>query len=195
MPSWSMWCRVDHVSGYFHVKLTEGSRTYFGFEWGTERVLCLQRIELRLEAGAVYVYTSFSGEVAGFLRRLALRNLYLLDDSLGAALERLGAEARDNDRRMSAGAAAIVTVSVMVALGYFVHPTKSVLVPALVLRWLGLLVRFGTGVFSVPEDKAVAISTYFHPNYTILPTTRCCARRRFTSRPLSGLLASWTLSL
>eukprot|EP00976_Prorocentrum_cordatum_P004110 80592-Prorocentrum_minimum.AAC.1 len=47
----------------------------------------------------------------------------------------------------------------MVALGYFVHPTKSVLVPAPTLRWLGLLVRFDTGEFSVPEDKAVAIST------------------------------------
>ena len=140
----------------------DGRQSYLLWIRVGERVLCLQRIELRLEAGAVYVYTSFSGEVAGFLRRLALRNLYLLDDSLGAALDRLGAEARDNDRRMSAGAAAIVTVSVMVALGYFVHPTKSVLVPALVLRWLGLLVRFGTGVFSVPEDKAVAISTLLH---------------------------------
>ena len=141
----------------------DGRQSYLLWIRVGERVLCLQSsIELRLEAGAVYIYTSFSGEVAGFLRRLALRNLYLLDDSLGAALERLGAEARDNDRRMSAGAAAIVTVSVMVALGYFVHPTKSVLVPALVLRWLGLLVRFGTGVFSVPEDKAVAISTLLH---------------------------------
>ena len=40
MPSWSMWCRVDHVSGYFHVKLTEGSRTYFGFEWGSVYYVC-----------------------------------------------------------------------------------------------------------------------------------------------------------
>ena len=66
----------------------DGRQSYLLWIRVGERVLCLQRIELRLEAGAVYVYTSFSGEVAGFLRRLALRNLYLLDDSLGAALER-----------------------------------------------------------------------------------------------------------
>ena len=38
----------------------------------------------------------------------------------------------------------------------------SKVLTALVLRWLGLLVRFGTGEFSVPEDKAVAISTLLH---------------------------------
>ena len=147
---------VDHVSGYFHVRLTETSRTYFGFEW--EAVYYVYNVLNFGWKPAPYVYTSFSGEVAGFLRRLALRQLYLLDDSLGAALERLATGTRDEDRRRSAGAAAFVTVSVMVALGYFVHPTKSVLVPAPALRWLGLLVRFDTGEFSVPEDKAAAIS-------------------------------------
>ena len=75
---------VDHVSGYFHVRLTETSRTYFGFEW--EAVYYVYNVLNFGWKPAPYVYTSFSGEVAGFLRRLALRQLYLLDDSLGAAL-------------------------------------------------------------------------------------------------------------
>eukprot|EP00959_Pyramimonas_sp_CCMP1952_P041373 865219-Pyramimonas_sp.AAC.1 len=47
---------VDHVSGYFHVKLTEGSRTYFGFEW--EGVYDVYNVlnKLRVEAGAVHIY-------------------------------------------------------------------------------------------------------------------------------------------
>eukprot|EP00959_Pyramimonas_sp_CCMP1952_P155679 3256210-Pyramimonas_sp.AAC.1 len=85
----------EHAFNVDH--LTKSSRTFFGFEW--EGVYCVYNVLNFGWKPAPYIYTSFSGEVAGFLRRLALRKLYLLDDSLGAALERLGAEARDEDRR------------------------------------------------------------------------------------------------
>ena len=51
-----------------------------------------------------------------------------------------------------------IVVSLMVALGYFVHPVKSVLVPSGVIRWLGLDVNLLAGEFSVPTDKRVAIT-------------------------------------
>ena len=62
MPSWSMWCRVDHVSGYFHVKLTEGSRTYFGFEWGSVYYVCKAVLNFGWKpAPYIYIYVVLRG--------------------------------------------------------------------------------------------------------------------------------------
>jgi hypothetical protein len=75
---------VDDVSRYFHVRLTERSQDFFGFEWEG-----VYYVHTALNFGwksAPYIYTCFSGEVAGFLRRLGLRYLFLLDDALGTAI-------------------------------------------------------------------------------------------------------------
>ena len=77
---------VDDVSGYFHVRLTERSQEFFGFEWdGVYYVYTALNFGWK---SAPYIYTCFSGEVAGFLRRLGLRYLFLLDDALGTAISR-----------------------------------------------------------------------------------------------------------
>ena len=44
-------------------------------------------------------------------------------------------------------------VSLKVALGYFVHPKKSVLIPKTRLVWLGLSANFLGAAFSVPSAK------------------------------------------
>jgi len=149
---------VDHVSGYFHVKLTECSRTFFGFQW--DGVYYVYNVLNFGWKSAPYVYTCFSGETAGFLRRLGLRYLFLLDDSFGTGLTRpaASASAAGGVAIASVHAAVFVVVSIMVALGYFVHPTKSILLPSPSLRWLGLTVDVGKGEFAVPPDKAEAIS-------------------------------------
>jgi hypothetical protein len=67
---------VDDVSGYFYVHLTERSQEFFGFEWDG-----IYYVYTALNFGwksAPYVYTCFSGGVAGFLRRLGLRYLLVL---------------------------------------------------------------------------------------------------------------------
>ena len=63
--------------------------------------------------------------------------------------------ARDSQRGpfASAGAAAFVVVSLKVALGYFVHPKKSVLIPRTLLVWLGLSADFLGAAFSIPSAK------------------------------------------
>jgi hypothetical protein len=62
---------VDDVSGYFHVRLTARSQEFFGFEWeGVYYVYTSLNFGWK---SAPYTYTCFSGEVAGFLRRLGLR--------------------------------------------------------------------------------------------------------------------------
>ena len=142
---------VDDVSGYFHVRLTERSQEFFGFEWeGVYYVYTALNFGWK---SAPYIYTCFSGEVAGFLRRLGLRYLFLLDDALGTAVSRPGTRKRQPGQFASAGAAAFIVVSLKVALGYFVHPTKSVLIPRTTLVWLGLSADFKEATFSVPSAK------------------------------------------
>ena len=95
--------------------------------------------------------------MAGFLRRLGLRYLFLLDDALGTAISRPNTGTGQPQPFASAGAAAFVVVSLKVALGYFVHPKKSVLIPRTSLVWLGLSADFLGTAFSVPLAKGELI--------------------------------------
>jgi hypothetical protein len=133
------------------VRLSENCRTYFGFEWrGVYYTYTVLSFGWRL---APFIYTCFSGEVAGFLRRLGMRYVYLLDDSFGLQLDPAG---RGPVGLQSAHAACYVVVSLMVGLGYFVHPVKSHLYPSLRVDWLGLTADLGLGAFEVPVGKQLA---------------------------------------
>ena len=145
---------IDHSSGYWHVALTQDSWTFFGFEWkGVYYTYTVLSFGWKV---APMIYNSFSGEMMGFTRRLHMRGLYLLDDSLGLPLRgpRWGA---DPDPRGSAHAAIYVIACIMVGLGYFVHPTKSVLSPSRLIEWLGLLIDFALRRFLVPARKVESI--------------------------------------
>ena len=145
---------VDHSSGYWHVALTQDSWTFFGFEWkGVYYTYTVLSFGWKI---APMVYNSFSGEMVGFTRRLHMRSLYLLDDSLGLPLR---GGLHDSDARAAAHAAVYVYLCIMVGLGYFVHPVKSVLSPSDTLEWLGLSVDFSLRRFSVPERKVIAIQS------------------------------------
>ena len=142
---------VDHSSGYWHVALTQDSWTYFGFQWrGMYYVYTVLSFGWKI---APMIYNSFSGEMVGFTRRIHLRSLYLLDDSLGLSLRGIAGMGA----LVSAHAAVYIFVGIMVGLGYFVHPSKSVLSPAQMLEWLGLLVDFRLRRFLVPPRKLVSI--------------------------------------
>ena len=84
---------------------------------------------------------------------MGLRYLFLLDDALGTAISRRDTRTGQPGPFASAGAAAFVVVILKVALGYFVHPKKSVLIPRTLLVWLGLSADFLGAAFSVPSAK------------------------------------------
>ena len=139
---------IDHTSGYWHIALSADSYTYFGFQW--DGMFYVYTVLSFGWSPAPEIYSCFSGEVAGFVRRLGIRYLYFLDDSLGVQLDRF---ARGKAGFDSACSAAYVVVSIMVGLGYFVHPVKSTLVPSQFLEWLGMMVSFLLGSFSLPPRK------------------------------------------
>jgi hypothetical protein len=152
---------VDDVSGYFHVvHLTERSQEFFGFEWdGVHYVYTALNFGWK---SAPYIYTCFSGEVAGFLRRLGLRYMFLLDDALqrwmGTAISRPDTRTGQSGPFASAGAAAFVAVSLKVALGYFICAPQEVSVnPENTLGrlagWVSRRTSLLGAAFSVPSAK------------------------------------------
>jgi hypothetical protein len=71
---------LDHTSGYVHVLLTADSETYFGLEWDGDYYV-YRTLSFGWKASP-FVYNTLSGAVAQFLRRLQIRNLFYLDDSI-----------------------------------------------------------------------------------------------------------------
>jgi ribonuclease HI len=145
---------IDHSSGYWHVALTEDSYGFFGFEWeGVYYTYVVLSFGWKISP---MIYNSFSGELAGFTRRLGMRNLYLLDDFLGFPLRRRGLSPPLKPLE-AANSAAYVLLCLMVGLGYYIHPKKSILSPTRNLVWLGLTVDFDHRRFLVPEKKRLSI--------------------------------------
>jgi hypothetical protein len=137
------------------VYLTEESQTFFGFQW--REVYYVYTV---LSFGwkiAPIIYNSFSGELAGYTRRMGIRSLYLLDDSLVLPLTLPTARLAGSHPMAPAHSAAYVVVAIKVGLGYFVHPIKSVLSPATQVDWLGLTIQFSHRRFVVPDKKVAAI--------------------------------------
>jgi hypothetical protein len=146
---------IDHSHGYWHVALTEDNYGFFGFEY--KGVYCTYVV---LNFGwkvAPMIYNNFSGELAGFARRLGPRNLYLLNDSLGLPLSLMRGASAANCPQARAHAAAYIMVCLMVGLGFYVHPKKSILSPTRLLVWLGLTVDFEHRRFLVPDKRVSSI--------------------------------------
>ena len=135
----------DHKSGYFHVKLHESSRTYFGFEFDG-RYFTYAVIPFGWSCSA-FVYQSISAAVAGFLRSLGIRDFAYVDDSCTASSGLAGAQ-RD----------VAVKSCVLFLLHYFLSP-KCELIPAPTVKWLGLLIGARSKTFALPPlrmDKFLA---------------------------------------
>ncbi len=149
-PLWSS----DDSNGYFHVKLSDNSRTFFGFVWNdvyyVYNTLCFG---WQLSP---WVYSIFSGEFAGFMRRLRIPLLYYLDDFLGGPI-RFGQRSRSILQRSSA--AAFIVISLRTMAGFFVHPVKSSPLPSLWLIWLGIGIDMSCGKFFITEKKLAKLAS------------------------------------
>jgi hypothetical protein len=88
--------------------------------------------------------------VARFLRRLGIRNLFYLDNSI--YLPRLGLAPRQ-PLLAQAHATMYVVCSILVWLGFFVHLTKSQLSPTTILNWLCFTVNSRNRTFTIPPQK------------------------------------------
>jgi hypothetical protein len=71
---------INHNSGYVHVRLTPESETFFGFEWEGNNYV-YHTLSFGWQASP-FICNTLSGAVAQFLRRLGIRNLFYLDDSI-----------------------------------------------------------------------------------------------------------------
>ena len=140
---------LDHTSGYVHVRMSPPSETYFGIQWrGVYYVYSVLSFGWK---ASPFVYNTLSGAVAQFLRRLGIRNLYYLDDSIYLPILRPSCDA---------AATVYVVCSILVWLGYFVNLDKSHFHPSCIVDWLGFTVDTSARTFSVPAKKRAKFLAY-----------------------------------
>ena len=152
--------KCDDKSGYDHILLTEGSRKFFGIEWGGWWL-----VNAALPFGwkeSAFIYHSTGLAASSFIRNLGIPCSLYIDDRLnGELVSRDGRWSvppieRDRDFSFEATRAAIYIVCyLLVDLGYFLGLAKSVLQPSTRIIYLGLVVDTSKQAFFLPQDKVV----------------------------------------
>lgn len=149
---------LDDKSGYDHLLLTEDSRTFFGIQWGGW-YFSYNTLPFGWKCSP-FVYHSTGLAATNYFRSLGIPCSLYIDDRRNGQLEvplNQGAYSvlpTDDRRRFAAAQSAIFLVTYyLVALGYFLALKKSILVPQLVVPYLGFLSDSVRQVFQLIPEK------------------------------------------
>ncbi|XP_062568476.1 uncharacterized protein LOC134230659 [Saccostrea cucullata] len=135
----------DEKSGCDHVRLTQGSETYFGFQFGGW-VFTYSVIPFGWKASA-FVYQTIGMQVTTFLRELGIITLQYIDDRLLVASNRMGSFESDISK------VSFEMLELLTRLGYTLSLKKSRLFPSTELKFLGFIVDSAKQAFILPCDK------------------------------------------
>ena len=139
--------KVDFKSAYYHVRLTEDSRRYLGFEF---RGVHYRYATLPFGyAAACAVFNTLSDAMAAYFRRLLLNTISFIDDygfSVRAALERL-----------QQFFAVWKVCAAMYLAGWTLAKDKCLLMPTTRMPLLGFVLDSVLQRFDVPEQKLANI--------------------------------------
>lgn len=123
------------MSGYDHVEHSEERRKYFGLQW-QHWYFVYNTIPFGWK-GSAYVYHSIGMAATSYIRSLGVHwwPSYWAAFSLPWMLPSVG----DWSELEFANAAIFIAAFVLISLGYFIGLSKSSLIPAQVVRFLGFL--------------------------------------------------------
>ena len=144
---------IDDKSGYDHIRLDEGSKKYFGFQFGGWYFV-YNTIPFGFKASA-YIYHTTGLAATGYCRSLGVSCLQYIDDRLVGELVVKGGSETGGDFNMGLAACYIIC-EVLTRLGYFIGLNKSMLEPCQVVKFLGMLVDTSKQTFRIPNDKKVS---------------------------------------
>ena len=151
---------MDDKNGYDHVELSEESRKYFGLQWqGWYFVYNTIPFGWR---GSAYVYHSIGMAATSYIRSLGVPcSQYIDDRHIGqlSPFPEYRSSVGDWSDLEFANAAIFIAAFVLISLGYFIGLSKSSLIPAQVVRFLGFLVDSQLCAFLLPEDKKIKFAT------------------------------------
>ena len=154
----SFMTKLDDKAGYDHVLLTEGSRTYVGFEWKGWWF-----VNATLPFGwknSPFIYQSIGLAAVSYLRDLGVAcSLYIDDRLVGEIFTQEGVWSKPINQRetafskRAAESSLYIVCRVLIMLGYTLGLEKCVLVPTGRILFLGLLVDSHLQAFLIPEAK------------------------------------------
>ena len=138
---------TDEKSAYDGVMLSERSRKFFGLQFAG---WYLQYNTLPFGwSVSPYIYQTIGMQVTSYLRGRGITTLQYLDDRfLGPWRTSEPIEAK-----YATGMSIFLNSALLSYLGYTIALEKSMWVPSVSLRYLGLLVHAHTREFQIPEDK------------------------------------------
>ena len=151
---------IDDKSGYDHILLTTESRQFFGIQWGGWLF-----VHNSFPFGwktSPYIYHTTGLAASSYFRSIKVPcSLYIDDRHNGELSVPLNegayvALSDVNGRHIAAANSALfLVVYTLVLLGYFLNLSKSVLVPRLIVPYLGFLVNSADEVFQMIPHKKV----------------------------------------
>lgn len=131
---------MDDKAGYQHVLMSKVGKTYFGFAFGGWAFGC-NTLPFGWKASP-FVYQTIGMAVTSYLRSLGVRNLQYIDDRL-----LVGRDESDTKRKVYA------MLEIVTRLGYTISFSKSMLVPAKRVQWLGMIIMCDKMSFGIPPKK------------------------------------------
>ena len=149
---------LDDKSGYDHILLSEDSRTFFGIQWGGWYFT-----HNSLPFGWKYspfVYHNTGLVATNYFRSIGVPCSLYIDDRHNGQLQIpldkgvYSTIAKAEDRRLAAAQSAIFLVAYhLIHLGNFLGLKKSILIPKLVVPYLGFSLDSSMQVFHLIPDK------------------------------------------
>ena len=141
--------KLDDKSGYDHILLTHRSKVYMGFQWGG-----VWFINNTLPFGwknAAFVYHTTNKQVTSYLRTWMVPNLLYIDDRLVEKFRGKKIQVLTGFQRSEL--AAYATCEILIRVGYCIGLSKSILVPARIIVFLGVLVETMKRAFLLTEKR------------------------------------------
>ena len=144
---------LDDKSGYDHILLTSRSSTYFGFQWAGW-YFCFQTIPFGWKA-STYIYHTVGLVATSYIRSMNVPcSQYIDDRHVGQLrLSQTHKSSINPSNFILAEAAAYIVCFVLIELGYFIGLKKSILIPQLIVPFLGFLSDAVPQAFILPQEK------------------------------------------
>lgn len=149
----------DDKNGYQHVLLDNTSRTFFGFQW-LDWYFVFRVLPFGWKASA-YLYHTLAMVVTGTIRSWGIPiSQYIDDRHIGQLMQSPTVRESRLPSQVNAEAAAYIACYFLVRAGYFIGLTKSQMVPATTVCFLGFLVDSVIQAFLIPDDFLPCCATY-----------------------------------
>ena len=150
---------LDDKSGYDHILLTESSRPFFGIQWGGW-FFTYNTLPFGWKVSP-FIYKTTGLFATGFFRSIGIPCLLYIDDRHNGQLQvsfekgEYGALATADERNSAAAKSAIFLIAYyLIRLGYFLGLSKSILIPAKIVPYLGFMADSSREMFHlIPEKK------------------------------------------